>query len=108
MELSSFSPNPHTLKLPHTAGQILADMGLLSKGEVHFKTASDFKGDVLGASEQKTRDILRASEGGVLVIDEAYALWSAGMAPCLGHVLLSIFRSAARQYTALSNSSQAG
>ena len=49
-------------------------MGLLSKGEVIVKNPSDFKGDVIGSSEKSTRDILRAAEGNVLVIDEAYAL----------------------------------
>ena len=49
-------------------------MGLLSKGEVIIKNPSDFKGSVLGDSEKNTRDILRAAEGNVLVIDEAYAL----------------------------------
>ena len=55
-------------------GQLLAEMGLLSKGEVHFKTVSDFLGDVIGSSEKNTRDILHAAEGCVLVIDEAYSL----------------------------------
>lgn len=55
-------------------GRLLADMGLLSKGEVLVKNPSDFKGSVLGSSEKITRDILRAVEGNVLVIDEAYAL----------------------------------
>jgi SpoVK/Ycf46/Vps4 family AAA+-type ATPase len=55
-------------------GRLLADMGLLSKGEVLVKNPSDFKGSVLGSSEKNTRDILRAAEGNVLVIDEAYAL----------------------------------
>ena len=49
-------------------------MGLLSNGEVIVKNPSDFKGDVLGSSEKATRNILRAAEGNVLVIDEAYAL----------------------------------
>ena len=49
-------------------------MGLLSKGEVIVKNPSDFRGAVLGSSEKSTRDILRAAEGNVLVIDEAYAL----------------------------------
>ena len=57
-------------------GEVLAELGLLSKGEVVFKNASDFKGDVLGASEATTRAILKASEGCVLVIDEAYTLCS--------------------------------
>lgn len=55
-------------------GQLLVEMGLLSKGEVIVKNPSDFRGDVLGSSEKSTRDILRAAEGNVLVIDEAYAL----------------------------------
>ncbi|CAN0547319.1 unnamed protein product [Ectocarpus sp. 12 AP-2014] len=42
---------------------ILADLGLLSKGEVVLKTASDFVGSVLGESESKTRAILKAAEG---------------------------------------------
>lgn len=50
---------------------ILADLGLLTKGEVILKTASDFVGAVLGESEEKTRGILKAAEGCVLVIDEA-------------------------------------
>ena len=57
---------------------ILADLGLLSKGEVVLKTASDFVGSALGESESKTRAILKASEGCVLVIDEAYSLNAAG------------------------------
>jgi len=58
---------------------ILCDLGLLSKGDVLIKNPSDFVGDVLGASAQKTRDILKAAEGGVLVIDEAYSLYSGGL-----------------------------
>lgn len=53
---------------------ILTDLGLLSKGEVVLKTASDFIGSVLGESEKKTRAILKTAEGCVLVIDEAYSL----------------------------------
>lgn len=57
---------------------ILTDLGLLSKGEVILKTASDFIGTVLGESESKTRAILKAAEGCVLVIDEAYSLGATG------------------------------
>lgn len=57
---------------------ILADLGLLSKGEVVLKTASDFVGSVLGESESKTRGILKTAEGCVLVIDEAYSLDAGG------------------------------
>ena len=62
-------------------GQILADLGLLSKGEVVYKCASDFVGDVLGSSEKITRAIIESAEGCVLVIDGAYALYSGGKGP---------------------------
>lgn len=39
-----------------------------------LKTASDFIGQHIGESEVKTRAILEASQGCVLVIDEAYSL----------------------------------
>ena len=50
------------------------EFGLLSKGEVIFKTASDFVGGALGTSESLTRNILESAMGSVLVIDEAYGL----------------------------------
>jgi SpoVK/Ycf46/Vps4 family AAA+-type ATPase len=55
---------------------ILRDLGLLSKGDTMLKTASDFVGSVLGASESQTRAILQSTEGCVCVIDEAYGLHS--------------------------------
>ena len=42
---------------------------------VMIKTPADFIGDVLGASEAKTKGILANSRGKVLVIDEAYGLY---------------------------------
>ena len=59
-------------------GHILKDLGLLSKGDVIVKNPSDFMGGVLGESEQKTVAILDAAVGSVLVIDEAYGLFSSG------------------------------
>jgi hypothetical protein len=50
--------------------QILCDLGMLSKGEVVMKTASDFVGSVLGESEKNTNAILEASKGCCLIIDE--------------------------------------
>ena len=57
-------------------GRILADLGLLSKGEVILKCASDFVGEHLGSSEQITQGILTSATGCVLVIDEAYSLYT--------------------------------
>ena len=75
-----FLGNPGTGKttVAEIYGQILADLGLLSKGEVVMKCASDFIGDALGQSEKLTQNILQAAEGSVLVIDEAYSLYSGG------------------------------
>ncbi|KXJ89392.1 P-loop containing nucleoside triphosphate hydrolase protein [Microdochium bolleyi] len=55
-------------------GRILADIGLLSRGEVIAKNPSDFIGQAIGESEQKTKAILEAARGNVLIIDEAYGL----------------------------------
>ncbi|RYP21731.1 hypothetical protein DL767_009193 [Monosporascus sp. MG133] len=75
-----FLGNPGTGKttVAKLYGQILVDLGLLSKGEVVIKNPSDFVGSVLGQSEQQTKGILAASEGKVLVIDEAYGLYGGG------------------------------
>ncbi|PYH88610.1 AAA family ATPase [Aspergillus ellipticus CBS 707.79] len=81
-ELVQFSLNKVFVGSPGTGkttvaklyGQILADMGFLSKGEVVVKNPSDFVGNVLGASETATKGILASTLGKVLVIDEAYML----------------------------------
>ena len=41
-----------------------------------MKNPSDFLGDALGVSEKKTRGVLTSTVGKVLVIDEAYSLYS--------------------------------
>ncbi|OCL14801.1 putative AAA family ATPase [Glonium stellatum] len=66
-------------------GQILADIGLLSNGEVVVKNPSDFVGDVLGGSEKLTKGILASTVGKVLVIDEAYGLYGGGGKGSGGH-----------------------
>jgi SpoVK/Ycf46/Vps4 family AAA+-type ATPase len=71
-----FLGNPGTGKttVAKLYAEILCHLGLLSKGDVVLKNSSDFVGGVIGSSEQNTRSILAASEGCVLVIDEAYSL----------------------------------
>ncbi|KAF1364340.1 P-loop containing nucleoside triphosphate hydrolase protein [Lizonia empirigonia] len=55
-------------------GHILADIGLLSLGEVVVKNPADFVGSVIGGSEANTKAILASTVGKVLIIDEAYML----------------------------------
>ncbi|KAI6780503.1 NFX1-type zinc finger-containing protein 1 [Emericellopsis cladophorae] len=71
-----FLGNPGTGKttVAKLYGEILATLGLLSKGEVVVRTPADFIGGALGQSEQQTKGILAAALGKVLVIDEAYGL----------------------------------
>jgi len=56
-------------------GQLLAEAGVLSKGEVIVRNPSDLIGRYIGDSEQNMRSALSAAMGSVLVIDEAHMLY---------------------------------
>ncbi|QDS76969.1 hypothetical protein FKW77_005516 [Venturia effusa] len=68
------SPGTGKTTVAKMYGQILADLGFLSNGEVVVKNPSDFVGNFLGASESTTKGILASTVGKVLLIDEAYGL----------------------------------
>ncbi|WPH02844.1 Hypothetical protein R9X50_00571200 [Acrodontium crateriforme] len=70
------SPGTGKTTVAKRYGQILADVGLLSRGEVVIKTPADFIGSAMGQSEKITKAILESTKGKVLVIDEAYGLSS--------------------------------
>ncbi|KAJ7104159.1 P-loop containing nucleoside triphosphate hydrolase protein [Mycena belliarum] len=70
------SPGTGKTTVAKLYGQILADLYLISKGEVVVKNPADFIGSVLGASESNTKAILASTVGKVLVIDEAYMLYT--------------------------------
>ncbi|KDR65734.1 hypothetical protein GALMADRAFT_106825 [Galerina marginata CBS 339.88] len=72
------SPGTGKTTVAKLYGKILADMGLLSNGEVVVKNPSDFVGAVIGASEANTKAILANTVGKVLIIDEAYMLYGGG------------------------------
>ncbi|KAE9394090.1 P-loop containing nucleoside triphosphate hydrolase protein [Gymnopus androsaceus JB14] len=69
------SPGTGKTTVAKLYGQILADLGLLSNGEVVVKNPADFVGAHLGESEEKTKAILASTVGKVLVVDEAYGLY---------------------------------
>jgi hypothetical protein len=71
-----FIGNPGTGKttVAEIYGKILCTLKFLSNGELMMKVGSDFVGDRVGESQTKTRAILDAAEGKVLLIDEAYVL----------------------------------
>ncbi|KAJ3507974.1 hypothetical protein NLJ89_g6011 [Agrocybe chaxingu] len=72
------SPGTGKTTVAKLYGQILANLGLLTSGEVVLKSPSDFIGNVLGASESQTKAILSNCVGKVLIIDEAYMLYGGG------------------------------
>lgn len=56
--------------------QLLTEIGALSKGEVIMRTPADLIGKYIGHSEANTRAALTAAMGNVLVIDEAYMMYT--------------------------------
>jgi SpoVK/Ycf46/Vps4 family AAA+-type ATPase len=55
-------------------GRIFCNLGILKKGVFKKVTRSDLVAGYLGQTALKTRDVINDSLGGVLFIDEAYAL----------------------------------
>lgn len=88
------SPGTGKTTVAKLYGRILTDLGMLSNSEgmvrhdmrdlrlltpnvlVVVKNPSDFIGNVIGQSEANTKAILATTVGKVLVIDEAYTLYS--------------------------------
>ncbi|THH18626.1 hypothetical protein EW146_g2397 [Bondarzewia mesenterica] len=69
------SPGTGKTTVAKLYGRILADLGLISNGEVVMKNPADFIGSALGQSEEQTKTILASTVGKVLIIDEAYMLY---------------------------------
>lgn len=54
--------------------RILADFGILSKGDVIVKNPTDLLDRYIGGSENNTKEALREAQGSVLIIDDAHML----------------------------------
>jgi stage V sporulation protein K len=60
--------------IAETLGILYANLGFLSSGHVLCATRSNLIGKYLGETSIKTGEVLNASLGGILIIDEAYSL----------------------------------
>ena len=70
-------PGTGKTEIAQIIGQIYAHLGILKKGSFQKVTRSDLIGGYLGQTAIKTKDVIKESLGGVLFIDEAYALGNA-------------------------------
>jgi energy-coupling factor transporter ATP-binding protein EcfA2 len=67
-------PGSGKTEIAKIIGSIFSKMGVLEKGTFKKVTRADLIAGYLGQTALKTRDVVKESLGGVLFIDEAYAL----------------------------------
>lgn len=72
--------NPGTGKttVAKLLGKIYHSLGLLSKGEVVYADRTTIIGKFIGDTEKNMKQILKEAQGNVLLIDEAYTLYTKG------------------------------
>ena len=68
------SPGTGKTEVAKIIGNIFSKLGLLSKGTFKKVTRSDLIAGYVGQTALKTKEVIKDSLGGVLFIDEAYAL----------------------------------
>ncbi len=77
---SIFTGNPGTGKttVANMLGKIYNSLGLLSHGKVYEVGRADLVGEFIGQTAPKVKKVIDKARGGILFIDEAYALTNRG------------------------------
>jgi SpoVK/Ycf46/Vps4 family AAA+-type ATPase len=60
--------------IAHILAKIYAGLGIVGSEKVTHVKRSDLIGEYVGKTEKKTKDILNKAKGGILFLDEAYAM----------------------------------
>ncbi|KAF8459246.1 P-loop containing nucleoside triphosphate hydrolase protein [Kalaharituber pfeilii] len=72
------SPGTGKTTVAKLYGQIMADLGFLTNGDVVITTPADFNRSCPAQSEAQTKEILNMTRGKVLIIDDAHMLHKGG------------------------------